>query len=318
MSKPDKVPKYVYVDDQPKQVVWDTSSLSSFLACPRLYNLTNLRGYKLKSYGTVTGFGSAVHDAYEILDRGRFHNKDKQETLREAIQFTLKNYGEDLSLVEDKARGLEATLRAIVWRVEEYWEDNIKIAAMPNGEPCLEKRFEVPFGKSGKRFSGRIDKIVEFEGGLYLCDTKTTKASLSEMYFRNYQPNNQVYAYLWAARHILDLPVRGFIIDAVQTGVHFCRFNRAVFNVSNLSIDEWYADTAYSLEVSDTYHAHQYYPANFTSCGNYGGCKFREVCSESPDHRATILREDFEVALHDDLIREGEVIHAEELFRRNK
>ena len=168
MSKPDKVPKYIYVDDNPKQVVWDTSSLSSFLACPRLYNLTNLRGYKLKSYGTVTGFGSAVHDAYEILDRGRFHNKDKEETLREAIQFTLKNYGEDLSMAEDKARGLEATLRAIVWRVEEYWEDNIKIAAMPNGEPCLEKRFEVPFGKSGKRFSGRIDKIVEFEGGLYL------------------------------------------------------------------------------------------------------------------------------------------------------
>ena len=158
MSKPDKIPKYIYVDDKPKQVVWDTSSLSTFLACPRLYNLTNLRGYKLKSYGTVTGFGSAVHDAYEILDRGRFHNKNKEDTLREAIQFTLKNYGEDLSMADDKARGLEAALRAIVWRVEEYWEDNIKIAAMPNGEPCLEKRFEVPFGKSGKRFSGRIDR----------------------------------------------------------------------------------------------------------------------------------------------------------------
>jgi len=301
MSKPDRIPKYIYVDDKPKQVVWDTSSLSTFLACPRLYNLTNLRGYKLKSYGTVTGFGSAVHDAYEILDRGRFHNKNKQDTLREAIEFTLKNYGADLSLSEDKARGLEAALRAIVWRVDEYWDDNIKIASMPNGEPCLEKRFEVPFGDTGKRFSGRIDKIVEFEGGLYLCDTKTTKASLSDMYFRNYQPNNQVYAYLWAARHILNLPVRGFIIDAVQTGVHFCRFNRAVFNVSNLSIDEWYADTVHSLGISEAYWDSQYYPANFTSCGNYGGCRYREACAHAKSQRHIFFGNDFKQEYHPDL-----------------
>ena len=106
----------------------------------------------------------------------------------------------------------------------------------------------------------------------------------------------------------------GFVIDAVQTGVHFCRFNRAVFNVSNLSIDEWYADTVHSLGISEAYWDSQYYPANFTSCGNYGGCKFREVCAESPDHRATLLKEDFEIALHEDLVREAEVIHAENLF----
>ena len=65
-----KLPKYIYEDGKPRQNVWDTSSLSSFLACPRLYNLTNLNGYKMKSYGTVTGFGSAVHDGFEILDTG--------------------------------------------------------------------------------------------------------------------------------------------------------------------------------------------------------------------------------------------------------
>ena len=245
---------------------------------------------------------------------GRFMGRSKDESVYEAVKLVIIEHGEDLQKSDDKARNLEAALRAIVWRAEEYWEDTIKIATMPDGTPALEQRFEVPISDDGLRFSGRIDKIVEFEGGLYLCDTKTTKAALSDMYFRNYQPNNQVYAYLWAARHILDLPVRGFIIDAVQTGVHFCRFNRAVFNVSNLSIDEWYNDTVYNLNVSDTYHAHQYYPANFTSCGNYGGCKFREVCAESPDHRATLLKEDFEVALHDDLVREAEVIHAENLF----
>ena len=77
-----KLPKYVYEDGKPRQNVWDTSSLSSFLACPRLYNLTNLNGYKMKSYGTVTGFGSAVHDGFEILDTGKFNNESKEQGTR--------------------------------------------------------------------------------------------------------------------------------------------------------------------------------------------------------------------------------------------
>ena len=189
-----KLPKYVYEDGKPRQNVWDTSSLSSFLACPRLYNLTNLNGYKMKSYGTVTGFGSAVHDGFEILDTGKFNKKGKEESVNKAIKYVLETYGEDLQSAEDKARGLEAALRAIVWRAEEYWDDTITIASMPDGAPCLETRFEVPFGNH--RFSGRIDKIVLFAGELYLCDTKTTKAALSEQYFKMYRPNNQVYAYL--------------------------------------------------------------------------------------------------------------------------
>ena len=318
IEQPIKLKKYIYENDKPKQVVWDTSSLSTFSSCPRLYNLTNLQGYRMKAFGMVTGFGSAIHDAFEILDNAKCTNKSKKEAVRSAVIYILKNYAKDFKQVEDKARGLEAALRVIVWRAEEYWEDNIKIARMPDGTPCLEQRFEIPFGNTGKRFSGRIDKIVEFENNLYLCDTKTTKASLSDSYFRMYQPSNQVYAYLWAARNILGLDVRGFIIDAVQTGVHFCRFNRAVFNVNQSSLVEWYNDAQYSLSVAETYHAHSYYPANFTSCGNFGGCKFREVCSEPPEHRSIILREDFEVRLHDDLVRDGEVIDATKIFQARK
>jgi len=311
-----KLPKYVYEDGKPRQNVWDTSSLSSFLACPRLYNLTNLNGYKMKSYGTVTGFGSAVHDGFEILDTGKFNNESKEQSVNKAIKYVLENYGEDLQSAEDKARGLEAALRAIVWRAEEYWDDTIGIAKMPDGAPCLETRFEVPFGKH--RFSGRIDKIVLFAGELYLCDTKTTKAALSEQYFKMYRPNNQVYAYLWAAREIMKLPVKGFIIEAVQTGANFCRFNRTVFNVSKSSVDEWYMDAQYSLSVADSFWDAGYYPANFTACGNYGGCKFREVCGESPEHRTTLLNEDFDRQVHESLHKKGELIHAEDLFKKQE
>ena len=149
-----------------------------------------------------------------------------------------------------------------------------------------------------------------------MCDTKTTKTALSEQYFKMYRPNNQVYAYLWAAREIMGLPIKGFIVEGVQTGANFCRFNRTVFNVSKTSIDEWYMDAQYSLSVADSFWDAGYYPANFTACGNYGGCKFREVCGESPEHRTTLLNEDFDRQVHESLHQKGELIHAEDLFKK--
>ena len=114
----------------------------------------------------------------------------------------------------------------------------------------------------------------------------------------------------------MGLNIAGFIVDAVQTGVHFCRFNRNIFNVSQSSIDEWYHDCQYAVSLADAYSTNEYYPANFTSCGNYGGCKFREVCAEQPDHREIILREDFIKEPHPDLVVDNVISLAE--ARKNK
>ena len=160
MEQPDRLKKCVLQDGKPIQKIWDTSSLSSFLSCPRLYNYTNLQGYRSKIYGMATGFGSAVHMGFEVLDSEKFKGATKDQAVVASIRAVLLEYGEALSQAEDKARGLTSVLRAIVWRAEEYWEDLFEIATMPNGEPCLEQRFEVPFG-NGYRFSGRIDKIVQ-------------------------------------------------------------------------------------------------------------------------------------------------------------
>jgi len=303
-----KFPKYIWLEGgNAKQMVWDTSSLSAFSSCPRYYNYQNVLGYKSKVYSTATGFGSAVHDGYEQLDYGRFMGRSKDQCVADAIKLVLVEHGEDLSKSDDKARNLEAALRAIVWRAEEYWEDTIKIATMPDGTPALEQRFEVPINEDGVRFSGRIDKVAELNDELYLVDTKTTKASLTDYYFNQFAPNNQIYAYLWAARHILKLPIAGFIIDAVQTGVNFCRFNRAVFKVPSAIIDEWYGDAIHKLSMAKIYADKNYYPADFTACGNYGGCKYREICNETPEHRGRVIEELFDREIHEDLRKDNVV-----------
>ena len=148
---------------------------------------------------------------------------------------------------------------------------------------------------------------------MYLVDTKTTKASLTDYYFNQFAPNNQIYAYLWAAKNILGLDVAGFIIDAVQTGVNFCRFNRAVFKVPSAIIDEWYGDAVHKLSMAEIYAEQNYYPADFTACGNYGGCKFREICNETPDHRHTVVEELFDREVHESLQKDNVIEFEPEL-----
>ena len=42
----------------------------------------------------------------------------------------------------------------------------------------------------------------------------------------------------------------------------------------------------------------------------------REVCGESPEHRTTLLNEDFDRQVHESLHKKGELIHAEDLFKK--
>ena len=223
MEQPDRLKKFILQDGKPIQKIWDTSSLSSFLSCPRMYNWTNLQGYKSKTYGMATGFGSAVHEGLEVLDIQKFKGATKDEAVVAAIKHVLLEFGEALNLSEDKARGLTAALRAVTWRAEEFWEDLFEIATMPDGEPCLEQRFEVPFGKGEYRCSGRINKFVQQEGKLYLCDVKTTKTTLKSNYFSNFMQNNQVFSHLSASREVRGLEVAGCIIEVVQLGSPFTR-----------------------------------------------------------------------------------------------
>jgi len=65
---------------------------------------------------------------------------------------------------------------------------------------------------------------------------------------------------------------------------------------------EWYKDAMHTLDTSTNYFNKQYYPADFTACNNYGGCRFKEVCSASPDRRNLFLDNDFDKQPHPDLV----------------
>lgn len=282
-----------------QQFIWNAHDIDNVLRCPRYYQLSVLEGYRLKAFGAAPVWGTAVHYGTEILDTGEFDGMTKDAALNWAVAETVEKYAEELSQSDDSARTLETALRAVVGRADQFWGNSLKTAALPDGKPALEVEFECPIPTlEGHRFRGRIDKVAEMDGELYMVDLKTTKTALTARFFSYYFPNNQVMAYLWATKNVIGLPVKGFVIDGVQTGASFTRFGRHLIEVTDAQLNEWETSMVGAIETVTDYYEEGHYPVNFASCGNYGGCPYQRICSLPPSMRQTWLDEDYTKKLH--------------------
>lgn len=284
-----------YVDG--KQMTWDASSLDAVTRCPRYYQYNNIIKYKPKVGAFSPTFGSAVHDAMETFEAERFLGNTKEETTRLAVTRLIRDHGANLAHSTDNALTLEAACRAVVWKIEEYWDEAIRLVEDPEGNPAVETRFEVPFEDTGFRFSGRIDKIITLPNmaGVYIADFKTTKSALTPYFFDRYKLGNQIFAYLWATRRVMALDVSGFVIDGIHTLVNSSRFDKAIYHVTEEQLDEWLNNTRHTLKMIDQYAADDFYPQNYNGCGAYNGCQFRDACSTPESRRQSWLDADFVV-----------------------
>jgi len=71
------------------------------------------------------------------------------------------------------------------------------------------------------------------------------------------------------------------------------KFERRPTYSSDEVIDEWLDDLEYHLDNAEAFAEANYWPMNDTACGNYGGCRFREVCSRPATVRERFLKSDF-------------------------
>jgi hypothetical protein len=284
-----------YVDK--KQITWDASSLDSFTRCPRYYQYSNLIGYRSKVGAMSPTFGSAVHYAMEIYEIERYKGTSKEDTIRLAVREMVKDFGHDLQASTDTSLTLETAIRAVVWKIEEYWNERIGLMTDPEGKPAVEVRFEVPFEDTGYRLSGRIDKMVHVDATneIYIGDYKTTKSGLSPFFFDRYSLGNQLFAYTYALRRVMGMKIDGFMIDAIHTMVNSTRFDKAVFKVSEAQIDEWVVNTRNAIQLAEKYHADKFYAQNYNGCNAYGGCQFGEICRLPPERRQTWLDSEFQI-----------------------
>ena len=282
------------------QFAWDSTSLGWLKECPRKYYYSMIEGWKPKAEAVNLIWGAWYHTGLEVYDRLRAQVKDHDEALLQVVaKLMFMTWIDGKPWKSDHAsKTRENLIRSVIWYCEHFKEDPAKTVILANGKPAVELSFkmELDFGLTLEQpflLCGHIDRLVDYSGGVYGTDRKTTASTIASNYFDQFDPDNQMSLYTLVSKVIWNVPVKGIIIDAAQVAVGFTRFARGFTYRTEGQIDEWKRGLSYWFMQAAEHAKKNDWPMNDKSCHKFGGCHFRKVCGRSPEVREVFLRSDF-------------------------
>lgn len=271
------------------QFAWDATSLAAFEKCPRYYKWKNLEGWQPHERSDHLTFGIAYASALEKYHKLRFNGSTYEEALHEVVKITLTTTFNWTSQHKTKTR--ENLIRTIVWYLEEFSSSSIKPIVI-NEKPAVELSFTLPLNDT-YLYCGHMDSVVTYCNSPYIMDQKTTGTTVGPYFFQKFTPDIQVTGYTWAGIQMFQLPIKGVIIDAAQVAMGFSRFERSFVTRSKQNLEEWVEMSLKTMEEARISFHTDTFRMNRSSCGNYGGCEFRSVCSRAPEFHLRALQADF-------------------------
>lgn len=290
------------------QYAWDSTSLGYLKVCPRLYQYTILEGWTSSMESIDLRFGGEYHTALQDYELNRAAGSSHEIALQNTIAL-LHERTVDYSPEDDGPRSRYKSranlFQLVIDYLDQYGDNDPAVTYIrADGKPAVELsfKFSLDYGPNWQRqvndqpylLCGHLDRVVTLNSALLVMDYKTTTKTLSERYFDQWEPNNQMSLYTLAGRIILGAPIRGVVISAAQLLLEEPhRFVRGFTYRVQDQLDEWLSDLSILLRLNEAYAANNYWPMNDMSCDKFGGCRFREICSKSPDARSRFLKSDF-------------------------
>lgn len=280
-----------------KQFAWDSTSLKLVETCHYKYYLKMGEGWSNRRKSVHLLFGGWFADArehyYKYRALGATSNEALCKVVREALIATWDDEKGVPWVSDHNTKTRENLIRTIVWYVDQFENDKIEVIKLADGKPAVELSFALPVD-NGIIFCGHLDSLVNYSDDLYVMDQKTTQSTISSYWFDQFTPDTQMSMYTFAGKMIYKMPVKGVIIDGAQIAVGFTRFERGFAFRSEGQLNEWYDGAMAHIEAIHRSTKNNFFPMNTTSCGMFGGCEFRSICSRSPEVRERFLEGDFE------------------------
>ena len=298
------------------QFAWDSTSIGYLKTCPQLYKYTMIDGWVPKDDSVHLRFGIEYHQALQDYDMLVANGTDRDTAIHIVVKDLLARTYEwqvDQETKAGKYKNRNTLVQLVIDYLDHFAADPVETYIMSNGKPAVELsfRFELAFGpeQAGDLqfdeysnevhpqpyiLCGHLDKVVSFNDQLLVMDHKTTTTTPSQYYFKQYEPNNQMSLYTLAGQIVLDTPIKGVCISAAQIKLAEPNvFVRGFTYRTKDQIEEWLDDLTMWLVAAESYAKSNYWPKNDTACDKFGGCKFRDICSKSPDVREIFLKSDF-------------------------
>jgi hypothetical protein len=300
------------------QFAFDSVSLGLLKECPRKYQYTILEGWIPAQESVHLTFGLHYHKAIEIYDHRRASRDSHDDALDTAVAYCLQSTITRLPtgkwrpwISDDPNKNRATLLRSVVWYLDQFADDAATTVLLDNGKPAVELsfRFEIPVSVGNQRalLCGHLDRLVSFNSQIWAMDHKTTKYSLSNDWFSLFNPDNQMTLYTLASQVVYNQPVKGVIISGAQILATLTRFQRGFTTRHREELDEWLEEAGWYIKLGEAYARKGFWPKNDKSCGHYGGCSFRSICSAAPAMRETLLQASFTRRPWDPLLTRGDI-----------
>jgi len=274
--------------------------------CPRYYQYSIVESWEpaLKSAHLTFGmhYATALEHFFKYRAEGESYDDATARVVHEALidtwEYRLDAEGVPIpgtgapwfSMHDTKSR--ENLIRSIIWYLDQFKDDNLITMELANGKAAVELSFTLSVDND-LLLCGHLDRVVLYGDDPYIMDQKTTGSTISPRFFDQFSPDSQMSLYTFCGRSILGNPVRGVVIDGAQIAVGFTRFERGFTFRTEAQLEEWYEGMLAQVATTQRYTQDGFFPMNPASCGNYGGCRYRSVCSKSPELREQFLRADF-------------------------
>lgn len=310
--------------------IFDSSMMASYKSCAEKYRKEYIQHYKPKGQSVHLHAGGAFAKGLEVARRafyvGDYEYGYYEPSLNEGppvkkfkvehigsgnaddsiacgLQALLFFYG-DYQCPADSAKSAERMAGAF-----EFYFSNYPLIADDDGQPII-----LPGGKRAIEFSfahplpslhpvtgnpllyvGRMDAIIQYAGGSYICDEKTT-TQLGATWPRQWDLRAQFTGYAWGCQQS-GIEVAGAIVRGVS--ILKTKFDTAqsINYRPEWQIERWYTELLEWIEDIKTNWLTKGPDGPWRhnldhSCAEYGGCQFRTACMSQDE--APWMEQDFE------------------------
>lgn len=303
------------------QFAIDATSANLFRACPRKYQLALLEGWHEKAQRPPLRWGIAFHTCMEVWHKllvlsphplipHDLRSNGYKYRMMLPVTKLAGLLGETLP-PGDNLRTKETLVRSVVWYIDQFFDDPAETVILEDGTAAVEHSFSIPLMEidyEGKKtqvyYCGHMDRLLSFSGSIYTSDYKSTGYQLNDEFFQAFKPSGQMSGYNIAARVLRpDEDVDGIMIDGIELGVTYTRFQRSFISYTPEEIEEDIQDLRAVVREMRDCAEEGYWPKNPTACGRFfktqereiidTGCHFRNICSKPPHLRPLYLKANF-------------------------
>lgn len=293
--------------------VWDASMVSALRSCGHKFFRDYMEHWKPKYESIHLHAGKAFAEGLEATRRGFFERGLAQgHALGEGLEALVKAYG-DFTAPEESSKTLDRMLGALefyfdTWPMETDHAKPAKIGDRLGIEFSFAEPLGITHPDTGNPliYCGRADQVVEYAGGLFIEDDKTT-SQLGASWGRQWDLRSQFTGYCWAGRKI-HLPIQGTIVRGVSILKTKYGSAEAITYRPEWQVKRWHEQVLRDISRALLMWQSGYWDYSLDhACEEYGGCQFKQICLvEDPQ---PFLELNFEQRRWNPLTREEEPLH---------